>query len=52
MNDDRDRSEESAGTAVTPVPALPLAGVGILDLLLTLIGARNGRPGSRRILSR
>ena len=39
------------GTAVTPVPALPLVGIGLLGLLLTLIGARTGRPGCRRTLS-
>ena len=33
-------SEESVGTAVTPVPALPLVGVGLLGLLLALFGSR------------
>ena len=33
-------SEESAGTAVTPVPALPLAGIGLLGLLLAFLGSR------------
>ena len=33
-------SGDSAGTAVTPVPALPLAGVGLLGLLLALLGSR------------
>ena len=33
-------SEESAGTTVTPVPALPLAGIGLLGLLLALVGSR------------
>ena len=35
-------SEESVETAVTPVPALPLAGIGILGLLLALLGSRRG----------
>ena len=39
-NGDSDRSEESVGAAVTPVPALPLAGAGILGLLLALLGSR------------
>ena len=33
-------SDESVGTPVTPVPALPLAGIGILGLLLALLGSR------------
>ena len=37
---DSDRSEESVGTAVTPVPALPLVGVGLLGLLLAVLGSR------------
>ena len=44
-------SDDSAGTAVTPVPAVPLAGVGILGLLLALLGSRAARPGCRRTLS-
>ena len=43
-------SDESAGTAVTPVPALPLAGVGILGLLLALLGSRR-RLNDRRQLN-
>ena len=46
---DSDRSEESVGAAVTPVPALPLAGVGILGLLLALLGSRR-RLNDRRLL--
>ena len=33
-------SDDSAGTAVTPVPALPLVGVGLLGLLLAVLGSR------------
>ena len=44
-------SDDSAGTAVTPVPAVPLAGVGIRGLLLALLGSRAARPGCRRTLS-
>ena len=33
-------SEESVETAVTPVPALPLVGVGLLGLLLAVLGSR------------
>ena len=36
-------SDDSAGTAVTPVPALPLAGIGLLGVLLTLLGSRRGQ---------
>ena len=36
-------SEESVETAVTPVPALPLVGVGLLGLLLALLGSRRGQ---------
>ena len=46
---DSDRSEESVGAAVTPVPALPVAGVGILGLLLALLGSRR-RLNNRRQL--
>ena len=33
-------SEEASGTPMTPVPAVPLAGVGLLGLLLALLGDR------------
>ena len=33
-------SDDSAGTAVTPVPALPLAGIGLLGVLLAFLGSR------------
>ena len=46
---DSDRSEESVGTAVTPVPALPLAGVGILGLLLALLGSRRRLNDHRQL---
>ena len=42
-------SEESAGTAVTPVPALPLAGIGLLGLLLALLGSRRGQNDRRQL---
>ena len=42
-------SDDTAGTAVTPVPALPLAGLGILGLLLALLGSRR-RLNDRRQL--
>ena len=41
-------SDESVETAVTPVPALPLAGVGILGLLLALLGSHRGRNDRRQ----
>ena len=44
-------SEESAGTAVTPVPALPLAGIGLLGLLLTFLGSRR-RQNDRHHISK
>ena len=44
-------SEESAGTAVTPVPALPLAGIGLLGLLLALLGSRR-RQNDRNHISK
>ena len=37
---DSDWSEEASGTPMTPVPALPPAGVGLLGLLLALLGDR------------
>ena len=46
---DSDRSEESVGAAVTPVPALPLAGVGILGLLLALLGSRRRLNDHRQL---
>ena len=36
-------SDDSAGTAVTPVPALPLAGIGLLGVLLALLGSSRGQ---------
>ncbi len=42
---DNNWSEESAGTPITPVPALPLAGIGILGLLLALLGSRRAVCG-------
>ena len=42
-------SEESAGTGATAVPALPLAGIGLLGLLLALVGSR-AVPDYRRRL--
>ena len=42
-------SDESVETAVTPVPALPLAGIGILGLLLALLGSRRGRNDRRQL---
>ena len=33
-------SEESAGAPITPVPALPLVGIGLLGLLLAMLGSR------------
>ena len=44
-------SDESVGTAITPVPALPWAGIGLLGLLLAVLGSRAGLPGYRRTLS-
>ena len=49
VNGDRDGSEESVGTAVTPVPALPAAGIGLLGLVLALLGSRR-RLNDRRQL--
>ena len=37
---DGDWFEEAVGTPMTPVPALPPAGVGLLGLLLALLGCR------------
>ena len=39
-------SEESSGTPMTPVPALPMAGVGLLGVLLARLGwrLRGGAP--------
>ena len=42
-------SDESAGTAVTPVPALPVAGIGLLGLLLALLGSRRGQNNDRHL---
>ena len=42
-------SDDSAGTAVTPVPALPLAGIGLLGVLLAFLGSRR-RLNDRRQL--
>ena len=36
-------SDDSARTAVTPVPALPLTGIGLLGVLLALVGSRRGQ---------
>ena len=43
------RSDESVETAVTPVPALPLAGIGVLGLLLALLGSRRGLNDRRHL---
>ena len=43
-------SGDATGTAVTPVPALPLAGIGLLGLLLALLGSRR-RLNDRRQLN-
>ena len=42
-------SEESAGPTITPVPALPLAGIGLLGLLLALLGSRAVLDDRRRL---
>ena len=42
-------SEESAGTGATAVPALPLAGIGLLGLLLALFGSRAVLDDRRRL---
>ena len=42
-------SDESVETAVTPVPALPLAGIGLLGLLLALLGSHRGRNDRRQL---
>ena len=42
-------SEESAGTGATAVPALPLAGIGLLGLLLALLGSRAVLDDRRRL---
>ena len=42
-------SEESAGTGATAVPALPLAGIGILGLLLALFSSRAVLDDRRRL---
>ena len=42
-------SDESVETAVTPVPALPLVGIGLLGLLLALLGSRRGRNDRRQL---
>ena len=44
-------SDESVETAVTPVPALPLAGIGILGLLLAVLGSRQ-RQNDRHHISK
>ena len=49
LNGDRDGSEESVGTAVTPVPALPVAGISLLGLLLALLGSRSVKKGRRQL---
>ena len=38
-------SDDSARTAITPVPALPLAGIGLLGLLLAFLGSRRAVCG-------
>ena len=43
-------SDESVGTPITPVPALVLAGIGLLGLLLALFGPRAGLNDRRRAL--
>ena len=40
---DNNWSEESPGTGATTVPALPLAGIGLLGLFLALLGSRRGQ---------
>ena len=42
-------SDESVETAVTPVPALPLAGIGLLGLLLAVLGSRRGQNDRRHL---
>ncbi len=42
-------SDDSAETAVTPVPALPLAGIGLLGLLLALLGSRRRLNDHRQL---
>ena len=42
-------SGDAAGTAVTPVPALPLAGVGLLGLLLALLSSRSVKNRRRQL---
>ena len=42
-------SEESAGPEITAVPALPLAGIGLLGLLLALFGSRAVLDDRRRL---
>ena len=42
-------SDESVGTAVTPVPALPLAGIGLLGLLLAVLGSRRRLNDHRQL---
>ena len=46
---DNNWSEESAGAGATAVPALPLAGIGILGLLLALLGSRAVLDDRRRL---
>ena len=42
-------SDDATKTAVTPVPALPLAGIGLLGLLLALLGSRRRLNDHRQI---
>ena len=42
-------SEESVETAVTPVPALPLAGIGLLGLWLAVLGSRRRLKDRRQL---
>ena len=46
---DNNWSEESAGPEITAVPALPVAGIGILGLLLALLGSRAVLDDRRRL---
>ena len=46
---DNNWSEESAGAEITAVPALPLAGIGLLGLLLALFGSRAVLDDRRRL---
>ena len=42
-------SDDSAGTTVTPVPALPLAGSGVLGLLLAVLASRRQLNNRRHL---